>query len=335
MELAVAGASGALNTVAPLRRDAPIAPARMPAHAPRRSGMHRWVAWRAAAQSIVVHLLLLLLMGVAFNAVREASDATSQTIMIVNLQGQDLTQSPASAEAPSDHPPQQAPMTAAMAPAPSAPTEAQLQAGEQTPEPRQEADARTAATSASRTRAVETPDAPAAVDKPAADAEPRREARPEAETSVARTGAENARDETDLREAPAADASQAAASQGDPDALEAAGETASQQTATQGQVDELPWAYLWQVKRLLAEHRRYPRKAYGAGQQGTATVRIHLSRDGELLGAELLRGTGFPMLDEEARAVVERVGRFPPLPAKYLVGRGRFAIDQPIGFKIR
>jgi protein TonB len=103
----------------------------------------------------------------------------------------------------------------------------------------------------------------------------------------------------------------------------------------QGQPAEIPWAYLWKVKRLIGEHRRYPRKAYGARQQGTAVVRIHLSRDGQLLGAHLLRGSGHALLDEEARDVVLRIGRFPPLPEQYLIGQLEFAIDQPIEFLLR
>lgn len=103
----------------------------------------------------------------------------------------------------------------------------------------------------------------------------------------------------------------------------------------QGQPTEVPWAYLWKVKRLIGDQRRYPRKAYGERQQGKAVVRIHLSRDGQLLGAHLLRSTGYPLLDEEARDVVLRIGRFPPLPEQYLVGQLEFAIDQPIEFQLR
>jgi len=99
--------------------------------------------------------------------------------------------------------------------------------------------------------------------------------------------------------------------------------------------DEIPWSYLWAVKRAISEHRRYPRAAYGAGQTGTAVVRIHLSRDGSLLGVALLKSSGYRLLDEEARAVIERIGRFPPLPARYAPGRAEFAIDQPIGFQRR
>ncbi len=103
----------------------------------------------------------------------------------------------------------------------------------------------------------------------------------------------------------------------------------------QGQPTEVPWAYLWTVKRLIGEQRRYPRKAYGERQQGKAVVRIHLSRDGQLLSAHLLKSSGYTLLDEEARDVVLRISRFPPLPEQYLVGQLEFAIDQPIEFQLR
>jgi len=103
----------------------------------------------------------------------------------------------------------------------------------------------------------------------------------------------------------------------------------------QGEPAEIPWAYLWKVKRLINEHRHYPRKAYGARQQGTAVVRIQLSRDGQLLAAQLKKSSGHALLDAEARDVVLRIGRFPPLPEQYLIGQLEFAIDQPIEFLLR
>lgn len=102
-----------------------------------------------------------------------------------------------------------------------------------------------------------------------------------------------------------------------------------------GEVAEIPWAYLWSVKRAVAEHRHYPRKAYAARQTGTSVIRIRLARDGTLLGATLLRTSGHALLDEEARDVIFRIGRFAPLPERYLPGQPEFAIDQPITFLLR
>lgn len=102
-----------------------------------------------------------------------------------------------------------------------------------------------------------------------------------------------------------------------------------------GEVVEIPWAYLWSVKRAIAEHRRYPRKAYAARQTGTSVIRIRLARDGRLLDATLLRTSGHALLDEEARDVILRIGHFAPLPERYIPGQAEFAIDQPIAFLLR
>lgn len=108
--------------------------------------------------------------------------------------------------------------------------------------------------------------------------------------------------------------------------------SAESSAAAAVEVVEIPWAYLWSVKRAIAEHRRYPRKAYAQQQTGTPVVRIRLARDGTLLSATLLRTSGYPLLDAEARDVIFRIGHFAPLPERYIPSQKEFAIDQPIAF---
>ncbi|MGH8446280.1 MAG: energy transducer TonB, partial [Solimonas sp.] len=94
-----------------------------------------------------------------------------------------------------------------------------------------------------------------------------------------------------------------------------------------------PLEYLRRISRLIGAGQRYPWSARQYGHEGDALVRMHLARDGTVLSAQLLRGTGHASLDEEARGVVLRIARFPPFPADYLPQIAEFDIDQPISFR--
>ena len=94
-----------------------------------------------------------------------------------------------------------------------------------------------------------------------------------------------------------------------------------------------PLLYLAEVSRLIRLRLDYPARARLDRAQGTAVVHILLARDGTVLRVDLVQGAGHPALDEEARAVVLRIHKFPELPDSYARGEQRFAIDQPIGFR--
>ena len=64
----------------------------------------------------------------------------------------------------------------------------------------------------------------------------------------------------------------------------------------------------------LQANKRYPDEAQRRGDEGRATVRFTVSRDGQVLDFQLLSGTGSTILD----AAVERLlkgARLPPFPA--------------------
>ena len=100
-----------------------------------------------------------------------------------------------------------------------------------------------------------------------------------------------------------------------------------------GHTEAPPLLYLAEVSRLIRLRLDYPARARLERAQGTAVVRILLARDGTVLSVEVIQGAGNPALDEEARAVVLRIHKFPGLPDDYARGEERFAIDQPIGFR--
>ncbi len=64
----------------------------------------------------------------------------------------------------------------------------------------------------------------------------------------------------------------------------------------------------------LKAYRRYPRRAQSQGQEGVAQVAFTVDRRGMVLSARIARGSGYPLLDEEALATVRRASPMPPPP---------------------
>lgn len=64
----------------------------------------------------------------------------------------------------------------------------------------------------------------------------------------------------------------------------------------------------------LKAYRRYPRRAQSAGQEGVVHVAFTVDRAGRVLAARIAKGSGYPLLDEEALATVRRASPMPPPP---------------------
>jgi protein TonB len=96
--------------------------------------------------------------------------------------------------------------------------------------------------------------------------------------------------------------------------------------------EQFPPAYLRTIARILNYRTVWPASEKRDGHRGTAIVNMQLARDGTVLAALLVRGTGYPLLDKEAVGVIRRVARFPPVPAEYRPDLQEFTIYQPVGF---
>jgi protein TonB len=86
------------------------------------------------------------------------------------------------------------------------------------------------------------------------------------------------------------------------------------------------------VERHLARFRSYPEAARRRGQHGTVRVRIRVDRSGHLLSAQMLKGSGAQLLDEEAFVWLKRSSPF-PLPPD-LIPESELELTCNIGFKI-
>jgi protein TonB len=121
--------------------------------------------------------------------------------------------------------------------------------------------------------------------------------------------------------APAAESEQAAAPAGAETSAAAAGDDAGAAT---------PLAYLVEVSRVIRVN--LDRTAAPRSQHGVTVVHIRIARDGTVLDAGIIRSSGSPALDQEARDVVLRIHKFPEPPVAFFPQDGAFSIDQPIRF---
>src|SRR5262249_41044310 len=88
------------------------------------------------------------------------------------------------------------------------------------------------------------------------------------------------------------------------------------------------WNHL--VSARLQQNKRYPAAAHG--EQGTVTFAFVVNAKGEILSKRIVRSSGYPALDDEAMAMLQRAQ---PLPA-FLQGMAQPSIEvsQSIGYTV-
>jgi protein TonB len=97
----------------------------------------------------------------------------------------------------------------------------------------------------------------------------------------------------------------------------------------------VPAAYYNMLQGVIQNAVQYPPASVRAGEEGEAKIRVHFDRSGKILGVELVGRTGFVKLDNEARAVFQRIGKFPPIPANANLEDAEFVIELPINFELQ
>lgn len=91
-------------------------------------------------------------------------------------------------------------------------------------------------------------------------------------------------------------------------------------------------AYLWDVLAHLRRFQRYPEQARRDGIEGTVWLRARVSRQGEVLRAEVERSSGHDPLDVAAARLITRASPLPPPPP------GAFAITDlqlPVEYRLQ
>ena len=87
------------------------------------------------------------------------------------------------------------------------------------------------------------------------------------------------------------------------------------------------------VMAQLARNKRYPTDARMRHQEGVATLRFTIGRDGRLLGFKLEAGSGHASLDREVLAMVERAAPFPAFPPE--MPQAQLELVMPVRFSLR
>ncbi len=101
-----------------------------------------------------------------------------------------------------------------------------------------------------------------------------------------------------------------------------------------GLSDNLPDVTLSYRRALIARlesQRRYPAGSLRQHAQGTGSLLFRIDREGHLMDAKIVSGTGHAALDQAALAIVSRAAPFPPIPTGL---PDELAITLPIAFLI-
>jgi len=98
-------------------------------------------------------------------------------------------------------------------------------------------------------------------------------------------------------------------------------------------------SYFASIKRKIELVWQYPYEAAAAGIQGELTVDFVIARSGKLESVDLVRGSGYKVLDDEAIRSIRMAAPFDPIPAEYKIPslqiRGRFVYIHGGALRIR
>ncbi|MCG5519612.1 energy transducer TonB, partial [Ectothiorhodospira sp. 9905] len=90
--------------------------------------------------------------------------------------------------------------------------------------------------------------------------------------------------------------------------------------------------YARELRAWLERHKEYPRQAQRRRQEGVATVRVTIDRQGHVLSYELAQGSGYRLLDQAVEDMIRRADPLPAMPAD--VGESMFTFSLPVSFNL-
>ena len=91
----------------------------------------------------------------------------------------------------------------------------------------------------------------------------------------------------------------------------------------------------WQssLVRHLAQFKRYPSEAQARGEEGVVLLSFSVDRDGRVLAHHIAHSSGYPDLDQEVVAMIERAQPLPRFPAS--MTEDSLDLTVPIRFSLR
>jgi protein TonB len=91
----------------------------------------------------------------------------------------------------------------------------------------------------------------------------------------------------------------------------------------------------WQAQLAgwLERYKRYPRLAQEQRQEGIVYLRFTIDRQGRVISAQIEKGSGFSLLDEEVTALIQRAQPLPAPPPE--VPGAQIVLTLPVQFALR
>ncbi len=87
------------------------------------------------------------------------------------------------------------------------------------------------------------------------------------------------------------------------------------------------------VLRRLQEFKNYPDEARRKNQQGVVILEFSIDRDGHVVSRHIVTSSGYPVLDAEVLALVERAQPMPAFPPS--MTQSQISLTVPIRFSLR
>ena len=91
-------------------------------------------------------------------------------------------------------------------------------------------------------------------------------------------------------------------------------------------------AYLAKIRRIIEQHKKYPKSAKRMRQQGTAYVKFNISSNGKVRHISLAKKCPFSKLNKAALKILKNIGTFAPIPKE--MGVNYLSLTIPIKYQI-
>ncbi len=92
-------------------------------------------------------------------------------------------------------------------------------------------------------------------------------------------------------------------------------------------------SYVAYIRQLIDDRKVYPKNAKRLKQMGTTTVRFKILEDGTIKNISVADSSGFELLDQSAKDLLENIGRFKAIPKE--LGNDSIDLAIPIEYTLR
>ena len=92
-------------------------------------------------------------------------------------------------------------------------------------------------------------------------------------------------------------------------------------------------SYFANISAMLAQAKRYPKRAVRRKQEGTVKVNLVIDRNGELVSFDITQSSRHRVLDREVERMIQRSAPFPEIPVA--IAGNTLSITVPVAFFLR